>query len=139
MSDPHDFPPADASDTSEAAVPTRRRALMLGAAGVAAVVTVRPAYAQTAASVMHCGIQVPEPARGGQYIAGDGSLVPPGTPGAFPGYPRAFTGNEVKAALQGRSLPGTTYPQGQAYLNYIRRLRSGQAGFTCYASIQTMR
>ncbi|MFM6853741.1 MAG: hypothetical protein ACKOUM_06640 [Sphingopyxis sp.] len=110
---------------------------MMGAAGVAAAVTVRPAFAQTAASVMHCQIPVPSPTDGGQYVALDGSLVPPGTTGAFPGASRPFTGDEVKNALAGRSLPGTTYEQGNAYLNYIRRLRAGQSGFTCYASIQT--
>lgn len=117
----------------------RRQALMLGAAGAAAVLTVRPAFAQTAASVFNCQIPVPDPARSGQYIALDGSLVPPGTRGAFPPAARAFKGEEVRAALQGRSLPGTTYEQGTAYMNYIRRLRAGQSGFTCYASIQMPR
>lgn len=117
----------------------RRRALMLGAAGVAAAVTVRPAFAQTAASVFHCQIPVPEPASGGKYVALDGSLVPAGTQGAFPGYFRPFTGEEVRQALAGRSLPGTTAEQGMAYMNYIRRLRAGQSGFTCYASIQVPR
>lgn len=117
----------------------RRQALMLGAAGAAAVLTVRPAFAQTAASVFNCEIPVPDPARGGQYVALDGSLVPAGTRGAFPPAARAFKGEEVRAALQGRSLPGTTYEQGTAYMNYIRRLRAGQSGFTCYASIQMPR
>jgi hypothetical protein len=36
-------------------------------------------------------------------------------------------------------LPGTSYDQSSAYLNYIRRLRAGQPGFTCYASIQMPR
>ena len=117
----------------------RRQALMLGAAGAVSVLTVRPAFAQTAASVFNCQIPVPDPARSGQYIALDGSLVPAGTRGAFPPAPRPFTGEEVRAALQGRSLPGTSYQQGSAYMNYIRRLRAGQSGFTCYASIQMPR
>jgi hypothetical protein len=66
-----------------------RRALMLGAAGVAAIVSVRPALAQTAGS--------------------------------------------------GRTLPGTSYEQSQAYVNYIRRLQAGQSGFTCFASLQMPR
>jgi hypothetical protein len=117
----------------------RRQALMLGAAGAVAAITVRPAFAQTAASVFNCSIPVPEPVSSGQYVALDGSLVPAGTQGAFPPFPRPFTGEEVRQALQGRSLPGTTYEQGSAYLNYIRRLRAGQSGFTCYASIQMPR
>lgn len=125
------------------AVPTvnqaRRAALMLGAAGAVSVLTVRPAFAQTAASVFNCQIPVPDPARGRQYVALDGSLVPPGTRGAFPPAARPFTGEEVRAALQGRSLPGASYEQGTAYMNYIRRLRAGQSGFTCYASIQMPR
>jgi hypothetical protein len=117
----------------------RRRALMLGAAGVAAAVTVRPAFAQTAASVFNCSIPVPDPVNGGKYIALDGTLVPAGTRGAFPGFHRPFKGEEVRQALAGRSLPGTTAEQRMAYLNYIRRLRAGQSGFTCYASIQMPR
>ena len=132
---PQEVQPAVSSGVSLA----RRRALMLGAAGVAAAVTVRPAFAQTAASVFNCQIPVPEPVSGGKYIALDGTLVPAGTQGAFPGYFRPFTGEEVRQALAGRSLPGTTAEQGMAYMNYIRRLRAGQSGFTCYASIQTPR
>ena len=50
-------------------------ALMLGATGAAAVVSIRPALAQTAASVAHCEIPVPDPGRAGSYIAADGTLV----------------------------------------------------------------
>lgn len=113
-----------------------RRALMLGAVGASAVLTVRPALAQSAVSVLNCQIPVPDPARAGQFIAADGSLVPPGTAGAFRPSPRPFTGEEVKRALRGRTLPGTSYTQSQAYLNYIRRLQYGQSGFTCFASLQ---
>ena len=42
----------------------------------------------------------------------------------------------LMAALAGGTLPGTSYSQSQAYLNYIRRLQNGQSGFTCYASLQ---
>ena len=109
---------------------------MLGAVGVAASLTVRPAFAQTAVSVMNCQIPVPDAAHAGRAIALDGRVVPAGTRGSVPAAMRPFTGEEVKAALGGRSLPGTTYEQNTAYLNYIRRLRNGQQGFTCYASIQ---
>ena len=119
------------------AVPDKgRRALVLGAVGASAVLTVRPALAQSAASVLNCKIPVPDPARAGQHIAADGRLVPAGTAGAFPASPRPFTGQEVKQALAGRTLPGTSYTQNQAYLNYIRRLQYGQSGFTCFASLQ---
>lgn len=120
----------------------RRRTLLLGMGAVAgsAIVSIRPALAQSAASVLHCQIPVPDPARADRYVAPDGSLVAPGTEGAFPGAGRAFTGEEVKAALhQGRMLPGAGYEQNRAYLNYIRRLQSGTSGFTCYASLQMPR
>ncbi|WP_188054591.1 MULTISPECIES: hypothetical protein [unclassified Sphingosinithalassobacter] len=118
---------------------TRRRALMLGAAGATAIVSIRPALAQTSASVMNCEIPVPDPGRAGNYIAPDGSLVPPGTPGAFPPTGMSFKGEDVKRALSGGTLPGTTYEQSRAYTNYIRRLQSGTSGFTCFASLQMPR
>lgn len=134
-------PGADAPDAASAmsGATASRRALMLGAAGVAAAITVRPAFAQSAASVLTCEIPVPDPVNRGQYVAADGSLVAPGTTGAFPPAPRPFKGDEVRLALQGRSLPGASYDQSNAYLNYIRKLRGGQNGFTCFASIQMPR
>ena len=126
----------DDSEVTGVAPDKGRRALMLGAVGASAVLTVRPALAQSAASVLNCQIPVPDPGRAGQYIAADGSLVPAGTAGAFPAAGRPFTGEEVKRALRGATLPGTSYTQNQAYLNYIRRLQYGQSGFTCFASLQ---
>lgn len=123
----------------DAASSSRRALLLGGAVAASAIVSIRPALAQTAASVLHCQIPVPDAPRAGSRIAADGTLVPPGTPGAFAGAPRAYTGEEVKAALRGRSLPGTSYEQNRAYLNYIRRLQSGTSGFTCYASLQMPR
>jgi hypothetical protein len=114
----------------------RRRALQLGAIGATALVTIRPAMAQSVTSVLNCQIPVPDPARAGNYIAADGSLVPVGTAGSFAPPGRAFTGEEVKRGLAGTSLPGTSYDQSQAYMNYIRRLQIGQSGFTCFASLQ---
>ncbi|MBB6122347.1 hypothetical protein FHS92_000054 [Sphingobium subterraneum] len=123
-----------------AAVPSRRQLLMGGAVAASAIISIRPALAQTAASVLHCQVPVPDAPRSGGLIAADGSVVPAGTPGAFPGSGRPFTGEEVKAALRGgRTLPGTSYSQNNAYLNYIRRLQSGTSGFTCYASLQMPR
>jgi hypothetical protein len=119
--------------------PTRRRALMLGAVGAAAVVSVRPALAQAAGSVLNCEIPVAGPHGTGKNIAADGSLVTPDTPGSFVASGQKFTGEEVKAAMGGRSLPGTSYDQSEAYVNYIRRLQYGQSGFTCYASLQMPR
>lgn len=116
-----------------------RRALMLGAAGASAIVSIRPALAQTSASVMNCEIPVPDPGRAGQYIAPDGSLVPPGTAGAFPPPGRSFKAEEVKRALSGGTLPGADYERSRAYTNYIRRLQSGTSGFTCFASLQMPR
>lgn len=113
-----------------------RRALMLGVAGASTVLTIKPALAQTTGSVLNCQIPVPDPGRTGMYIAADGATVPANTPGAFPPAMRPFTGEQVKRALRGNTLPGTTYQQSQAYLNYIRRLQVGQSGFTCFASLQ---
>ena len=145
----HDMPSED--ESAPAAAPqaegdgagegASRRRLLLGGGLVAAsaVVSIRPALAQTAASVLHCQIPVPDQARAGRAIAADGTVVPAGTNGSFPGSGRPFTGEEVKAALRGRPLPGTSYEQNRAYLNYIRRLQSGTSGFTCYASLQMPR
>lgn len=118
---------------------TSRRALMLGAVTASAIISVRPALAQSAASVMNCEIPVPGPHGTGMNIDSYGILVPRDTPGSFAATGQKFTGEQVKSALQGRSLPGTTYDQSQAYVNYIRRLQSGQSGFTCFASLQMSR
>lgn len=116
----------------------RRRVLMLGAVATSAIVSVRPALAQTAVSVLNCEIPVPAPGKSPNFIAADGTLTTPDVPGAFPGG-RTFKGEDVKAALGGRTLPGTSSEQSQAYINYIRRLQSGTSGFTCYASLQMPR
>ena len=121
-------------------VPSRRTVLVLGAAAASTVITVRPALAQTAGSVMHCEIPVPGPQAGGQYIATDGSLVAPGTQGAAPPLARPLNGEEVKALLRSGTTPAGTDPSSaQAYANYIRRLQAGMSGFTCYASLQMPR
>lgn len=118
---------------------TRRRVLMLGAGAGAAVMSIRPALAQTAGSVLACEVPVPDPGRAGSYIAADGSTVPAGTQGAYAPPGRAFKGEEVKRALAGGQLPGTTAESNRAYVNYIRRLQRGQGGFTCFASLQMPR
>jgi hypothetical protein len=123
-----------------AAPPTRRLFLALGAAAASTVVTVRPALAQAAGSVMNCQIPVPAPQAGGNFIASDGSLVPAGTPGAYPPLSRPLKGEEAKALLStGRAPPGVDSQAAQAYANYIRRLQAGMSGFTCYASLQMPR
>lgn len=115
--------------------------LALGAAAASTVVTIRPALAQTAGSVLNCEIPVPAPQAGaGQFIAADGSLVPAGTAGAFPPLARPLKGEEVKAMLNGGRPPaGVGSEAAQAYANYIRRLQAGMSGFTCYASLQMPR
>lgn len=118
---------------------SRRRALQLGAVGATTMLTIRPALAQTVGSVLKCQIPVPSPSQAGRHIAADGKVVAAGTPGAVPGAGAPFTGQQVKAALRGAPLPGTTSQQNTAYLNYIKRLQYGQAGFTCYASLQMPR
>lgn len=128
------------SDDGTSKAVASRRALMIGAVGASAVLSIRPALAQTAGSVLACEIPVPDPARAGSYIAADGTTVAANTPGAFAPPVRAFKGEEVKHALAGsQQLPGTTSEANRAYLNYIRRLQRGQGGFTCFASLQMPR
>jgi hypothetical protein len=123
-----------------ASFPTRRTLLVLGAAAASTVVTVRPALAQTAGSVLNCEIPVPSPQAAGSFIAQDGSVVPAGTAGAFPPPPRPITGEEAKALLRSGAAPaGVDSQAAQAYANYIRRLQAGMSGFTCYASLQMPR
>ena len=120
--------------------PSRRAVLALGAAAASTVITIKPALAQTAGSVFNCQIPVPAPEASGNYIAADGSLVSPGTPGSFPPAPRPLTGQEVKVLMQGGGAPaGIDSQSAQAYANYIRRLQAGMSGFTCYASLQMPR
>lgn len=121
------------------ATPTRRRLLALGAVGAGAVVSIRPALAQTAGSVLTCQIPVPDPGRAGSFIAADGTVVPQGTQGAFPSPGHPFKGEDVRRALAGGQLPGTDPQASRAYINYIRRLQRGQGGFTCFASLQMPR
>jgi hypothetical protein len=121
-------------------VPSRRAVLVLGAAAASTVITVRPALAQTAGSVLNCEIPVPGPSAGGSYVAPDGRLVAPGTPGAAPPLARPLRGEEVKNLLRSGATPAGVDPSAsQAYANYIRRLQAGMSGFTCYASLQMPR
>ncbi|MDQ8757779.1 hypothetical protein RCO27_16250 [Sphingosinicella sp. LHD-64] len=120
-------------------VPSRRAVLMLGAAAASTVVTIRPALAQTAGSVLNCEIQVPGPQAAGSYVAPDGRLVAAGTPGAAPPLARPLTGEQARVLLRGSTPPGVNPQSAQAYANYIRRLQAGMSGFTCYASLQMPR
>src|SRR3546814_6264396 len=113
--------PGSEAEKASLTTPSRRQMLMMGAVATSAVISIRPALAQTAGSVMNCEIPVPELGRASNYISAEGDLVSPDTPGAFPPAGRAFKGEEVKAALQGRSLPDTRYEQSKAYMNYIDR------------------
>jgi hypothetical protein len=128
---------SDGQEDQSPMVPSRRAVLVLGAAAASTVVTIRPAFAQTAGSVMNCQIPIPASGMGGKMIAADGSVVPAGTPGAFPPLSRPLTGEEAKKLLQGGSAPaGIDYQSAQAYANYIRRLQPGVGGYSCYASLQ---
>jgi hypothetical protein len=134
-----DDPRSDSDQRDGGAVPTRRM-LMLGAVSASAVVSIRPALAQTAGSVLNCEIPVPDPGRAGSYIDAQGQVVASGTKGAFPPAMRPFKGEEVRQALaSGNTLPGTDSERSRAYVNYIRRLQRGQGGFTCFASLQMPR
>ena len=122
------------------AAPTRRRLLMLGAISASAVVTIRPALAQTTGSVLNCEIPVPDPGRAGGYIDKAGMVVPAGTRGAYAPPVRPLKGEDVRRALaNGSNLPGVDYERSRAYLKYVQNLRSGTTGFTCFASLQMPR
>jgi hypothetical protein len=130
----------DQNQIPETGVPTRRRVLVLGAVGAGAVVSIRPALAQTVGSVLNCEIAIPDRSRAGGYIDPDGKVVPARTKGAFPPANRAFKGEEVKRAMaNGSTLPGIDSDTSRAYVKYIRRLQRGQGGFTCFASLQMPR
>jgi hypothetical protein len=130
----------DKAAGAKAFVPSRRMVLVMGAAAASTVVTIRPALAQTAGSVLNCEIPVPGPHAGGNFIGPQGELVAPGTPGAAPPLGRPLRGEEVRSLLRSGTTPAGVDPQSaQAYANYIRRLQSGMSGFTCYASLQMPR
>ena len=74
--------------------------LVLGAAAASTVVTIRPALAQTAGSVLACEIPIPAPNAAGSFISDQGDLVPAGTPGAHPPLPRPLKGEEAKQLLR---------------------------------------
>jgi hypothetical protein len=145
-----DTPPDQGPMPQEPAAPpssaTSRRTLMLGAVGASAVVAIRPALAQTTGSVQNCQIPVPDPGNAGKYIASDGSLAPPSLLGPitglgpFPPPARPFTGEEVyRAMFQGSNLPGATANSTKAYLAYIKKLKMGTSGYTCFLSVQNPR
>jgi hypothetical protein len=129
--------PAIEADKGLGMAAGRRGVLMLGAVAASTVVTIRPALASTAASVMNC--KIPIPAQSGKYIAADGEVVSPETKGAFRPAPRPVTGTEAKNMMSGASPAGFDPSARQAYVNYIRRLQRGTSGFTCYASLQMPR
>ena len=127
---------ADASGSDRLAATGRRGVLMLGAVAASSVVTIRPALASTAASVLNCKIPIPDPPNSGKYISQEGKLVAPATQGAVRPAPRPITGDEAKKMINGASPPGFDPNAREAYVNYIRRLQHGTSGFTCYASLQ---
>ncbi|MBB5730087.1 hypothetical protein [Sphingomonas prati] len=128
--------PTDAVQGAGAGASTRRM-LMLGAAGASMVVTIRPALAQTATSVLTCQIPVPQPRQSGGWLMADGTVVPPYTRNAVRPPSQPLKGQEIREALlQGRLYPGTTREQTQAYTAYMLRLQNGQSGFTCFVSIR---
>jgi hypothetical protein len=138
MADDCDKPAKSAEDGGSERLGStgRRGVLMLGAVAASSVVTIRPALASTAASVLNCRIPIPDPPNGGKYVSAEGRLVAPGTQGAFAPPPRPVTGDEARRMIGGMSPPGFDPGARQAYVNYIRRLQHGTSGFTCYASLQ---
>ncbi len=128
--------PANSLDVQR---PARRGVLMLGAVAASSVVTIRPALASTAGSVLNCKIPIPDPPHAGQYVDPQGRLVAANTQGAFPPAPRPITGEEARKMMQGLTPNGLDPDARQAYIRYIQRLQRGTSGFTCYASLQAPR
>lgn len=118
------------TDTSSDSHRYSRRSLVLGAVATSAIVSVRPALAQTASSVLTCDITVPAPEQGPIYVDTYGNIVDRDAKGATLLQPRTFKGEQI---LRGK-VSGP-----RAYRDLIRRLRPGMSGFTCYASIQGRR
>jgi len=110
---------------SDDAVPTRRKMLMMGAVGMTAVATVRPAMAQSAGSVLNCTITVPA-----QDEVGYETVIDPITNGPIQ--------QETTTTLPGATYSGEQIRRGYVpshHMRYIRSLKRGQSGFTCFASI----
>lgn len=125
-----------ASGLKDLAVPSRRRLLMMGAATASTIVSVKPAMAQAQVSILNCQIPVPGPHVAGRYFDTEGNLVTPDTPGAIQPPNRTYTGEQIKAAMNGSWLDGAADETSKrAYLKYIDKLQPGQSGFTCYVSI----
>ncbi|MEG8019409.1 hypothetical protein QP181_18340 [Sphingomonas sp. LR55] len=133
-----DPPNPDAAASAD--VPSRRRVLALGAVTAGAVMSIRPALAQTAGSVLNCEIPVPDASRAGSYIDADGKVVPARTRGRFP---RRHVRSRAKRSSarwpMAARCPGPILERSRAYVKYIRRLQRGQGGFTCFASLQMPR
>lgn len=131
---------SSASEGKAEPAPARRAVLMLGAVAASSVVTIRPAIAATAASVLNCRIPLPDPPHAGQWIDAEGRLVPANTRGAVAGPPGGVvTGEQAKHMMQGLTPPGMDPTARQNYVRYIQRLQRGTSGFTCYASLQAPR
>jgi hypothetical protein len=81
----------------------------------------------------------PRSGRAGSYIAADGTLVPAGTPGAYPPPGNPFKAEDVKRRSRAALCPAPITNSSRAYTNYIRRLQTGTSGFTCFASLQMPR
>lgn len=128
-----------AGEERAAAHPARRGVLMLGAVAASSVVTIRPALAQTASSVLNCTIPVPDDAHRGEWIGQNGELVAAGTPGAVASPRHPITGEQARQMMGGATPPGIDPRARDAYVQYIRRLRQGTSGFTCFNSVQMLR
>lgn len=113
------------SDPKNAGIVTRRRALMMGAVTASAVISIKPALAQSAGSALNCSITVPT-----RSETRSRSVIDP-------------VSQQVVSEEYSVSLPGGTYSGEQVrkgyvptdHMNYIRGLKRGQSGFTCFASI----
>jgi len=131
---PVDGPPANADQH----LSSRRAMLRIAGLGGAAVVTIRPGIAQAATSVLSCSIPVPDRGNSDKWIKADGQLVSKNANGAFPPPDSPLAGEDVKNSLKyGASYPGHSTAETEAYNAYIRKLTSGQQGYTCYASLQS--
>lgn len=112
---------------------SRRTLLRLGAIAVPAVVTLKPAFAQTNTSIMTCEIPV------NQWVDDQGDIKAAGTEGAYAPPSRPYTGEEIRnedqpsiTTTDGKELTSDAF---NAHIRYMNKMQRGTPGFTCFASI----
>lgn len=131
-------PEAPGAETAQ----SRRAILRLGAVAAPAMLMVKPAMAQTAASVLACEIPLTVP------VNKDGKPVDPTTIRErdiqrgkvfMPPSSGKYFGQEIRDYYNNGSVPNPNPDAFKAHLKYIKNLQMGDQGYTCFVSIQQTR